>query len=892
MTTKPADQLTLRDRLSWLELREAEQMLGRQGAELIRKSSGYEIDVEKDTDLTNEYFRVQVDDAVVDIRLAPEHKRRLRIECSQCNGACPHKGAALSLVLEEKMTLGLSDMPTEKLPLEMLSPEELVERAVKERADRASQEKMRITPAESETLWTDYTVYNPTSGNSYRVALRGWERGDSYCSCPDFRKNRLGTCKHLIKVQRSVKQRFPAHQRNQPYVRTGIRVAVDYTEQPSLRLLLPEKLPPNIRKRTNKAEKLLDTDIEAFIKTLRALQTEGQDVVVYPDAEEMIQRQLHQRHIKTTVEDIRQDPANHPLRTDLVNAELHPYQLDGIAFAAGAGRAVLADDMGLGKTIQGIGLAEFLRRETGISKVLVICPASLKSQWRNEINRFTGLTTEVVLGGASERAQQYATDAFFTICNYEQVLRDLASIEPVDWDLIILDEGQRIKNWETKTSQVIRSLSSPFALVLTGTPLENRLEELYTVVQFIDEQRLGPAFRFLHEHRIVNDKGRVLGYRNLDQLREKLKPIMLRRTRQAVNQELPPRTTEIVRIEPTEEQLTLHSGHSNVVSQIVHKKYLTEMDLMRLQKALLMCRLCANASILADKQEPNYSSKLQRLGELLEEIRDNGQRKVVLFSEWTSMLDLIEPQLQSLDLNYVRLDGSVPQKKRASLMHTFNNDDRYPFFISTNAGATGLNLQSADTVINVDLPWNPAVLEQRISRVHRMGQSKPVQVYLMVTEQTMEENLLNTLSTKHQVALAALDSESELEEVSMESGMEELKRRLEVLLGAREEAPADQSAAAETERETKELTDRKKRISTAAGQMVGAAFNMLAEMAPEQDDTTATQEMAEKFRERFAECLEQTEDGQLQMTVTLQDAGALDSLSKAMASFMNASGQS
>jgi len=789
------------------------------------------------------------------------------------------------------MTFGLSDMPTEKLPLEMLSPEELVERAVQERADRASQEKMRITSAEPETLWSDYTVYNPTSGKSYRVALRGWERGDSYCSCPDFRKNRMGTCKHIIKVQRIVKRRFPAHKRKQPYVRTGIRVVVDYTEQPYLRLLLPEKLPRNLRKLTDKAEKLLDTDIEAFTHTLRTLQTDGQDVVVYPDAEEIIQRQLHQRHVKTTVKEIRQDPASHPLRTDLLNAELHPYQLDGIAFAAGAGRAILADDMGLGKTIQGIGLAEFLRRENGISKVLIICPASLKSQWRNEIKKFTSRrTTQVILGGASERARQYSTDAFFTICNYEQVLRDLTSIEPVDWDLIILDEGQRIKNWETKTSEVIRSLSSSFALVLTGTPLENRLEELYTVVQFIDEQRLGPAFRFLHEHRIVNDKGRVLGYRNLDQLRNKLQPIMLRRTRQGVNQELPSRTTEIVRVEPTEEQLALHNGHANVVSQIVRKKYLTQMDLMRLQKALLMCRLCANASILADKQEPNYSSKLERLRELLEEIRDNGQRKVVLFSEWTSMLDLIEPQLQSLDLNYVRLDGSVPQKKRASLMHDFNNNDRYTFFITTNAGATGLNLQSADTVINVDLPWNPAILEQRISRVHRMGQSKPVQAYLMVTEQTMEENLLNTLSAKHQVALAALDNESELDEVSMESGMEELKRRLEVLIGAREEAPADQSVAAETTCETEGLAERRKRISAAAGQLVGAAFNMLAEMAPEQDDTTATQEMAAKFRERFAECLEQTDDGQLRMTVTLQDSNVLDSLSKAMASFMNASG--
>ena len=204
-------------------------------------------------------------------------------------------------------------------------------------------------------------------------------------------------------------------------------------------------------------------------------------------------------------------PSNHPLRKELLNAELLPYQLDGIAFATGAGRAVLADDMGLGKTIQGIGVAELLARLADIRRVLVVCPASLKSQWRSEISRFCDRTSQVVLGSGEERVEQYESDTFFTICNYEQVLRDHATIERVPWDLIILDEGQRIKNWESKTSRLIKSLKSPFALVLSGTPLENRLEELYTVVTFIDDRRLGPAYRFLHRHRVVDERGQVEG---------------------------------------------------------------------------------------------------------------------------------------------------------------------------------------------------------------------------------------------------------------------------------------------------------------------------------------------------------------------------------------------
>ena len=325
---------------------------------------------------------------------------------------------------------------------------------------------------------------------------------------------------------------------------------------------------------------------------------------------------------------------------------------------------------------------------------------------------------------------------FFTVCNYEQVLRDFLCIERVKWDLIILDEGHRIKNWEAKTSRAVKALKSPFALVLTGTPLENRLDELFSVVEFIDDRRLGPAFRFFNRHKVVDDKGKLLGYKNLDELKAKLAPILLRRTRKGVIKQLPPRTTQILRIPPTEEQLELQKGHRQIIQTIVQKKYLTEMDLLRLQKALLMCRMCANSTFLVDKQAPGYSSKLYELDQLLEQLLAEEDRKIVLFSEWTTMLNLIEPLLEKQKVNYVRLDGSVPQKKRQGLMHQFQKDPDCKLFITTNAGSTGLNLQAANTVINVDLPWNPAVLEQRISRADRMGQQRPVQVFLLITTNT------------------------------------------------------------------------------------------------------------------------------------------------------------
>ena len=187
--------------------------------------------------------------------------------------------------------------------------------------------------------------------------------------------------------------------------------------------------------------------------------------------------------------------------------------------------------------------------------MLVVCPASLKSQWRSEIQRFCDRDVQLV-SGAGRRARPISTPTTASSPS-ATTSRCCATSWPssaTPWDLIILDEGQRIKNWESKTSRVIKSLKSRFALVLSGTPLENRLDDLYSIVQFVDDRRLGPGFRFFNKHRVVDEKGKVLGYKNLGELRETLEPVLLRRTRDSVKLELPPRTTEIVRIPPTDEQ--------------------------------------------------------------------------------------------------------------------------------------------------------------------------------------------------------------------------------------------------------------------------------------------------------------------------------------------------
>ncbi len=868
---------SLRNRLSHLTHKQALRLLRPGGLELLRQGGLLDIDIDSQTSLDNERFRLQLDGTRVEITAT---SRSLVASCSRCKSPCEHLGAALSLILEEKLALGLAAPPPERAAARPLSDEELVAQAIAERADRAASEPMRLSSSDPGTLWTDYLITNRTSGRSYKVALRGWEPGDSYCSCPDFRKNTLGTCKHILHALDKVKKRFPAEVRKRKYRQREIALHLRYGRTLELRLLLPARLSEDVKTLLEPLRDRAMDNLPDLLARLRQLQALGKEILIYPDAEEYLQRRLHRERLQSLAADIRRDPAHHPLRESLLKSELLPYQLDGIAFVAGAGRAVLADEMGLGKTIQGIGVAELLARESRIERVLVITPTSLKSQWRDEIARFCDRDCQLVIGGSAERAEQYTQSAFFTLCNYEQVLRDIDMIERQPWDLIILDEGQRIKNWQAKTSQTVKRLKSPFALVLTGTPLENRLDDLYSIIEFIDDRHLGPDFRFYNRHRVLDEKGRVLGYRNLDQLRAKLSPLLLRRTRDQVLGELPPRSTEILRIPPTQEQKDLHDGHQRTVSAIVNKRYLTEMDLLRLQKALLMCRLAANGTSLVDKQEPGYSSKLETLAELLDQLLAEPGRKIVLFSEWTSMLDLIEPLIDKSGADYVRLDGSVPQKRRHTLVRRFLQEPDCRLFLTTNAGSTGLNLQAANTVINVDLPWNPALLEQRIARAHRMGQTQPVQVYLLVTEDTLEENLLYTLSAKRELALAALDPSSDLNEVAVGGGLEELKRRLEVLLGAKPDAPLDESERGRIERQLAE--ERKQSVAAASGQLLTAALGLLRELLPPPDPRRQAAH-AELLMEKLNQCVEEGGDGSLRLRVTLPDRAALNQLAHNLA---------
>jgi len=625
-----------------------------------------------------------------------------------------------------------------------------------------------------EPFFSEFRVSNPASKSSYRVAIRGLGPGGNFCSCPDYATSELGTCKHLeftlakLEKKRGAKAAFargyqPAfselYLRNDGKRRVHFRAGTD--------------CPAAVREA---ATGLFDLDYGGMLADDRLgeldhfmaqVSKSGHELRAYDDALDFVagRRDADQRASKLA-ELFPRGAADPKLRA-LLKVPLYPYQAEGALFAVRAGRALIGDDMGLGKTIQAIAATEILARHFGVSKVLVVCPTSLKYQWQSEIMRFSGRKGEnaarVIGGGRMQRHKDYAADDFCKITNYEKLKPDLDLIAAWSPELVIVDEAQRVKNWNTIAARALKRIDSSYAIVLTGTPLENKLEELISIVQFVDQHRLGPTWKLLNEHQVKDEAGRVTGYTGLEKIGQTLAPIMIRRRKAEVLRQLPARTDQNLLVPMTEMQMDFHRENADEVARIVHRwrktRFLSDKDQRRLMIALQNMRMSCNSTYLLD-QETDHGVKADELVALLDELFAAPEAKAVVFSQWTRTHDIVIRRLEARGLGYVSFHGGVPSEKRPALVERFRDDPACRVFLSTDAGSTGLNLQHASTVVNMDLPWNPAILEQRIARIHRMGQVRPVQVINFVAKGTIEEGMLSVLAFKRSLSAGILDGGS------------------------------------------------------------------------------------------------------------------------------------
>jgi superfamily II DNA or RNA helicase len=619
-------------------------------------------------------------------------------------------------------------------------------------------------------IFSDYLLTNSETGKTYKIAIRGSNPGDNYCSCPDYSINNLGTCKHIeFVLSRLVKKKGAKKAFKEGFTPQYSEIYLRYGLRREVRFKAGADAPPGLLKTVDRffgPEGILKADaISRFETFLRNVpKNNGHEVRCYDDVLEFIAERQDEEHRKKILQTHLKEGIDSAIFKNILNTSLYTYQREGALFAVKAGRCLIGDDMGLGKTVEALAAAELMANLFNIQRVLIISPTSLKYQWRSEIEKFCDRTVDVVEGFNYQREQIYKNESFYKLLNYELVFRDIDFIREWAPDLIILDEAQRIKNWKTRTAKYIKQLVSPFAMVLTGTPIENRIEELHSIMEFIDRQRLGPLYRFVFNHRVTDEGGKVIGYRDLQSIRESLKDVMIRRRKTEVLRQLPDRIDKNFFVQMTKEQWVIHDENCEIVAKLVAKwrryRFLSEADHRRLRIALNFMRMAADNTYLVDKMTV-HGPKIEELEELLGEIVVEGGEKAVIFSQWLRMTELVEHVLKRNKIGYAHLNGSIPSRERKGLISQFRDDRDCKVFLSTDAGGVGLNLQSGSVVINMDIPWNPAVLEQRIGRVHRLGQHKTVRVINFISSSSIEERILDLLKFKRSLFAGVLDEDGE-----------------------------------------------------------------------------------------------------------------------------------
>ncbi len=468
---------------------------------------------------------------------------------------------------------------------------------------------------------------------------------------------------------------------------------------------------------------------------------------------------------------------------DGLHGELRHYQEAGLSWLWFLYRhglsGVLADDMGLGKTVQALALLLKVKNEEGPQPALVVAPTSVLPNWEREIERFApSLKTFTWHGPDRKESHHMLKDVDVVLTSYALVRRDIEELKQVQFRTVVLDEAQNIKNADSVTAQACKLVPGDHRLALTGTPLENRLSELWSLFDFLMPGFLGSldAFHDRFEHPIMvqaDDEVRT-------RLKRRIHPFILRRLKTEVAKDLPPKTEVITWVDMDPGQAALYrevlTESRRKVYDSIDKVGFNKSRMSILSALMRLRQVCCDPRLL--KLPPGTllppSSKLERFDELVEELIREGHRALV-FSQFTEMLDLLKTQADAKQRPYLYLDGRT--RDRMAKVDAFNDDKGPPiFFISLKAGGTGLNLTAADYVIHYDPWWNPAVEDQATDRTHRIGQTKAVFAYKLITRGTVEEKILGLQQRKRDLAAGVLGTDSDVGKALSEHDVEELFR--------------------------------------------------------------------------------------------------------------------
>jgi len=692
----------------------------------------------------------------------------------------------------------------------------------------------------------------------YITAMASLDPLRASCDCPDFVRNSLGLCKHTLAVLDDLGRRAPRvfAQADSAASSTKGNASTRLTWDPVRPLTgpgdwlararlydgraavgRPSKTMTSIRQHfgapADDGATLRDAHandptrrlglVETLLGGTRCTPSDGRGLVCDPALAALLAKE--REHLRRALA-ARVSPAELRRHLGTLEHKLYAYQVEAVRRFLETGRLLLADDMGLGKTVEAIAICHVLFAAKKIKTGLIIVPASLKSQWLREWRVFSAAPIELLDGPPAQReALLHGFRRGFLVANYEQVLRDLPAMQVMAPGLVVLDEAQRIKNWETKTAAYVKQLDAPFRLVLTGTPMENRLEELASIVEWVDPLALEPTWRLGPWHSTLADgRQEVTGARNLDTLRERLRPCMLRRVRREVLDQLPSRTDTRVPAELTAVQREEHDALNQPIASLTGRakqRPLTQGEFLRLMQLLTTQRMICNGLALyqfndvwpglAAVRRPTDtmiaslgSAKLRELRELVAALAVEQRLKIVVFSQWRRMLRLAEWSVQDIlaraGLRAAFFSGEESQKRRTQNIIDFHDDPHTAVLFATDAGGVGLNLQrAASCCINLEMPWNPAVLEQRIGRVYRLGQKRPIEVYNLVADEGIESRIYDLVGNKRALFTGLFDGASD--EVTFERSGTFMSRVEKLVEPVGEPAPGDEREAEEDEQE-------------------------------------------------------------------------------------------
>jgi len=719
--------------------------------------------------------------------------------------------------------------------------EGMIKRVMEERQDKAKKAEYKVQLAEN--LHGEHTLINE-KGKAYKITLRDFENRTGYINNIDWRTNKLGTTKHIMYLFDYLEEN-PAKKRKLALNFPFIEIFTDPLNAYKISWFFPEELESEekqlLKSYFGDKNYIEDAQIVSFFSFIH----KSRDLERIKIREEVYEK------VETYFEnnELQQLGNSAELDFSAIKAALYPYQKEGVEFAVFKKGVIIADEMGLGKTLQAISAAILKKEIFNFKKTLVICPASVKSQWKNEILKFTDETAIVVEGYPDQRNGLYLNDpSFFHIINYETVLRDLPIINKAGYDFVILDEAQKIKNYETQTANAVKAIKKKHALVITGTPLENKLLDLYSIVQFLDPYYLAPQWEFSYQHCILdaNSKNKIGGYYNLQNLKSRLASILIRRSKQEVFDQLPNVVQKNVYVSLSDEQAGYHASFARGIASILAKKFKTTYDWQKLMHLLTNMRMVCDSTYLIDK-ETHISPKMVELKDILIDKLDirNNDRKIIIFSEWVTMLKLIGDMLKSEGITYTKLTGKVPVKKRGALIKEFEDNSICRVFLSSESGGAGLNLQVADTVINFELPWNPAKKNQRIGRIDRIGQKKQkLHVFNLLSYNSIEMKIATGLLLKQNLFEGVLNSDSLTDEVDFsEKGKSQFIKQLEEVMENDGFEPTEQET--QTALETQEEEELQEVLSEAVS-VAGNGTDKVGEQ--NSGTTTANRNGTEKSR--------------------------------------------